>query len=317
MPFLWSLNSQGNEMFDFEKYLKDNHLHYAKPGDRHYRQGWINIPCPMCKRPNGNHLGYSIKQGYFFCWSCGRHKITNIIAVISRCSPSESLRVLYEYQGMGPSRSQSQALKKRSVACRLPENTRPIEKNDKAYNYITKTRNLPKSDIDLWDIRKTGPVGKYKYRLVMPFYHNGGIVTYQTRDYTDKQSIPYLSCPKEQAVLDVKETLYGYDLAQDYDTLIIVEGVFDAINIGPGAVATCGTSWKDEQFILMKEWNKHCIFFDPNERGALKEAKRLKASLELFSDHVDIIKPEGIDCDPGALPKEYVKELRKMIRKEW
>lgn len=301
-------------IFNFAKYVKKNRIDTAGAGGRHFRKGWINIPCPICRRGGGNHLGYNLKSGYFFCWSCGSQSITNVIRALEHCSYSQAKNIIAEFQ-TDNTQTKHKIKKKenRSEVCCLPPGTEAIKKKDKAYNYITKVRNLSENVISEWNLLKTPPIGKYKSRIVFPFYYRDQLVTFQTRDYTNKQGLRYLSCPKQEAVMDVKETLFGYDTAKQYNSVIVVEGVFDAVNIGHGAVATCGTSWTDEQVCLLAEWDEIIILFDPNEKGAMGQAKNLKSALDCFDKKTSILVPEGIDCDPAELPKEYINELRRLL----
>lgn len=299
-------------MFNFNAYAHKKHIETAMPGDRHYRHGWINLSCPFCQQPDGNHLGYNIANGYFYCWSCGKHSIKQVIAKLENCSTFTATQIIKEHdtgERIVPKRNKQ---KERAEICKPPDGLMDIRKNDKTYKYLAGRRYDPDLLITQWKLKKVAPHANFKWknRIFIPFEMNNSLITYQCRDFTNKKSPSYMTCPKNEAVMDVKETLYGYDQAKQYDGVIVVEGVFDMWRVGAGAVAVCGTSWTTEQMLLLTEWDRRFILFDPNERGADEQADKLCFSLSGFGGETIKINANHLDGDPGDMTDEQVSELR-------
>ena len=84
--------------------------------------------------------------------------------------------------------------------------------------------------------------------------------------------------------MDKRELLWNYDNARKSDTVVVTEGVFDAIRVGKCGVATFGKSVSDVQVGLLQQYWKHVILLlDPD---AAREAKRTSA---MFGPTVDVV----------------------------
>ena len=127
------------------------------------------------------------------------------------------------------------------------------------------------------------PESIYRFRLFIPVYFNGQLVTFTTRSYNDKVTPKYLHCPKRTSSLFAKETLYNLDNAKD-GTAIVVEGPIDAWRIGDGAVATFGVIYTQKQIKLLRERFKRVfIMYDADaqeQADATARAVREKADAE-------------------------------------
>lgn len=301
-------------MFDFQKFC-DNHLIETAPeNDRHARNGWINVQCPFCKHPSHYHLGYNTSFGYFRCWRCGKHRISDTVKKLLRCSAAQAKHEVTQYQNDNVTTTARRRTEERSDKCELPCGTIHIEhsKLDKAFVYLTKDRGFNPGIIEQYNLQRTHSVGPCKSRIIVPYYMNDRLVTWQARDFTDKQEPPYLACPKKDAVFDVKETLYAIDKAREFDTVIVVEGIMDAMNMGPGAIATSGTSWTMEQVLLLAEWQRRVILFDADDPESLKHAESLQITVDGIAGESDILLMDNFDGDPGDLDLDTVNEIRDM-----
>jgi len=297
-------------MFHFEKFSRDVGLPTAPIEDKHAREGWINVPCPFCTGNPGYHLGWNQGFGYFRCWRCGKHDVVTAISKLCGVSTSKARQYVAQYQTKEGRKFRTlQKQKNRAEVCQLPEACGKIE--GKALKYLL-GRGFDEYDIELWGLKQTHPATPFRHRIFIPYHFDGQLVTWQCRDYSGKTNLKYLACEKEKAVLDVKETLYGIDQARNYDNVIVLEGVTDVWNVGPGSVATSGTSWVMEQALLLLDWKKQFIFFDPNEEEAAKNAERLSITLNGLGGDSEVIQLDGFDGDPGDLPQSLVAELREL-----
>ena len=121
----------------------------------------------------------------------------------------------------------------------------------------------------------------------------------------------YRNCPNEKAVIPIKSCLYNLDNITS-PNIIVVEGIMDSWRIGDGSIATFGTSFTQEQLILIvrKEPKKIFIIFDP-EPKALASAKEMAMVLATVCKGVEIITLPEID--PGEMDSEQVNAVRRLL----
>lgn len=151
-----------------------------------------------------------------------------------------------------------------------------------------------------WGVLGTGPAGPYKLRLIIPVRFDGRVVSWDSRDITDRAPARYMACPGDQETVPRKHLLYGEDLAVG-KTVIIVEGPLDAWAVGPGAVATFGTGFTSHQVKRLKRWKRRFILYDNDEAGR-EGAERLAAACASLPGDTYILgipDPWKDPCDMG------------------
>ena len=156
-----------------------------------------------------------------------------------------------------------------------------------------------------YQLKCFGPVGDYKLRLYIPVFLHGRIVTYTTRDVTNRARIPYIHCPEENSAVPIKHTLYNIDSVQD--TAIVCEGVTDVWRIGLGAVATFGVNLTVQQIKKLSKIKRIFILFD---NDAKKQAEKLALTLCAFTETEILDLPSG---DPADMPQGDIDMLRKQV----
>jgi len=313
---------------NFLRLAQDHNLDIANPGDRGYRQGWVNVPCPFCTGNPGYHLGYCADSrsqftGRFVCWRCGGKGELRAIESLLKISRREAINLLQAYGGSTyrpntPKTPVSSPVGKRNI--KLPPNTRPLASVAGAVKYCRK-RGFDIEELEtVWQVQATGPgsiirVGDkpidYSYRLIIPIYRDGVLVSYQGRDWTGRAGDKkYLACPKELESLHHKDTLYGIDLCKDTVTGVLVEGVTDAWAVGPGAVACFGVKYREPQVrILAKRFREVTVLFDPDPAGKLQALKIINKLKERGVTVHRVRLPKG--KDPADMNRE---ELRRLLR---
>lgn len=99
--------------------------------------------------------------------------------------------------------------------------------------------------------------------------------------------------------MDKREILWNYDNARRSDTVVVTEGVFDAIRVGKCGVATFGKAVSDTQVGLLQQYWRHVILLlDPD---ASRESQKVRA---MFGPTVDVVTVtlSGYK-DAGATPR--------------
>lgn len=200
--------------------------------------------------------------------------------------------------------------------CVLPPNRQDLSLCKGAQHYLSLRRFKWQELAKTWLIQATGPGsvisidGKplnYSYRLIIPIYYEGKLVTYQARDWTGKRSPKYLAAHPSKESKPIKSTLYGLDQA-DGEEAVLVEGVTDVWRIGAGAVACFGVKYRPEQVReLMKRYKRVIVVADPEPRANL-QMRRICKDLEEHRVEVRQVRlPKG--KDPADMTKEEIRRL--------
>lgn len=308
------------------KLFRDFHIPMASPGQRHYRQGWVNTPCPFCTGHPGNHLGYCIDSkseffGRFVCHRCGGK---NTFRTISKLLGIEEEARVWSIIGQYGGATKRTILSTRMVLrpprnVDLPPRTTRLMEVPGAIRYLKGRKFDPEEIEQVWKVMATGPGavvkskdGKqldFSYRLIIPVYHQDKLVTYQGRDWTGKSSRKYLACLPELESRSIKSLLYGMDLVSTNET-VLMEGVTDVWRYGAGAVACFGVKYHQNQVReLLKRFDRIVMAFDPE---AVAKIQTWKLMRELKENGVDVIRmklPKG--RDPGDMTREELFKLLK------
>src|SRR5581483_4434906 len=76
----------------------------------------------------------------------------------------------------------------------------------------------------LWGLAGIGVAGRLSWRLFIPIYYRGEMVSWTTRSLRDT-GLRYIRARPEEEKYRAHTLLYGHDLVRD--TIIVVEGPFD------------------------------------------------------------------------------------------
>ena len=254
--------SKKYKTLNLRKLLDDRGVEYTEGNN-----GWLNMPCIICYKGDGvNGLGWS--GTVFSCFRCGRLPRWETLAGLLGVDVQNARRIASGYEGDGdmPSRSSNapQGRLRRSTKLKMPYGLGPLQSRHR--EYLQQRGFDPSKLAKEWDLRATGPLGKYSHRIVIPIHYDGDVVCWQARDITGKAKAKYLTCPDEDAIYTVKETLYGLDYCVG-DTVVITEGPTKVWRLGPGAVATFGTAVTVHQLLLLKRFKRRIVLFDDDDAG--------------------------------------------------
>jgi len=158
----------------------------------------------------------------------------------------------------------------------------------------------------LWGVQGIGLASELSWRLWIPIYHQGEVVSWTTRAIGNTDA-RYITASPEQESKSIKSVLYGGDMVR-YAS-IICEGPIDAWAIGPGAVAVCGLSYTKAQLLETSKFPVRVICFD-SESIAQKRANRLAKQLQVFPGETHVVVLESGD-DPAEADRSEILELRE------
>lgn len=297
--------------FDVIRFVRDHNVQAAGYDDRHYREGWVNIPCPFCVGNPGNHLGFPVGGGKgWHCHRCGGHGVAKVIAAILKITDKEARRLAKAY-GARPQAKGEREDHNRPATVKLPTGCEgPLPDT---HRYYLKKRGFDPDLLEpLWDLKGTGFLGPYKFRIVAPIFLDGRLVSYQGRDITDRAPLKYKACQADLEVIPHAEMLYGIDKAQGHSA-VVVEGITDTWRLGPGAVATFGIEWDEKQALMLRKFSRVFVMYDFGEEQAQEQARKLAATLSGLGTTVEMLMVPGHKGDPAELSEKKAKRLMEEI----
>jgi hypothetical protein len=320
--------------FNLEQYLLEKDLSYQiHDSDTHCE---ISINCPECHKrgePSPDRkkkLWINPEKGTFYCYRCSfSGGLVHLVKSISQCNFTQSIKLLrgrsinplehFELNLFDPDlkiKMHDEELELKEIE--LPYGYQPI---DGPVPYLEE-RGIPwkyamKND---WGISTAGYT---KNRIIVPSFMEGKLVFWQARSTWEVSG-------DEKKVLNpsgvsARSVLYNFDIAKEYETIIIVEGFADAVKVGPNAVATNGKNLHPQQLLWLEKTNAKeiilCWDYDAWTDGKVMKGKNKPSSIEkasslLKSANFEKIKavklPEG--RDPGSFKYRSLK-LQDLISK--
>jgi hypothetical protein len=303
-------------------FYQDHNIEVAPEGHKHHRDGWFNINCPFCTgEHDGFHLGFNTEGNYFFCWRCGPHSIPETLVKLLKVSFDQAKSISRDYQLHRSRRvnktETNKVVKISKHPFKLPNGI--VDLTTAHRRYLERRNFDPDQLAHEWGIKGTTPLSVldgifYKYRIFTPIHWNGEMVSFQCRDYTNKQSKKYMACPQEREIVHHKHLLYGNQEAWG-DVGICVEGTFDVWRLGDQSFSTLGIGYTTEQVRLIASLFKEVvIIFDP-EKQAREQAEKLQQELQFRG--VKAHNYTELDSDPADLTPDDAKHLLKEFNKKY
>lgn len=294
---------------NIKQYLEDKGIEYKTAGHKNVTRGWINIQCPFSHcGDKTNHMGINLASGGWNCWICNssHHDIAFLIKELEKCTLPKAISIVKKYDDgtvykEEKIRTSSEVWIPTGIVNHWP---------DEHLEYLH-DRKFSESIIELYRLKPIGKNGHYNHRILVPFFINNKIVSWQAADVIRLESgrIPYLDCPPEKSIIPVHHCLYNYDSLTD-DKAIIVEGVTDVWRLGKSSIATCTKNFTREQILLLKKKNIKSVFVI-YDSDATESAKNLSIILSGVFNHSEYI--QLTKGDPADLSYKQVNELKHSI----
>jgi hypothetical protein len=291
--------------------------HYNVPYDVNDK-GWLELNCPYgCRsvKDSSKKLGAFTPNGIYTCWKCGSNKTLDVIHAITGCGKDKARAIFAEFSGSSSVPVVGRGLEKKHRTDVIKIDLPGSDCTSRHRKYIRSRGFIPSEIIRRYHLRGTGPHEWPKNRIIIPVIQNGKPVSWQARDITGKSDIRYLTLKNDESVIPCKDTLYGIDDV-DGGRIAVVEGPIDVWRMGPGFVATYGTSLTQRQIHELSRFREILFLFDPEEQAherSLHSAKELAA----IGRYVEVIQL-GTETDPGDMSEsEAVKIRREIFSRTW
>lgn len=295
-------------MTTFVDLLQEHRVHFKTEG-RGTRPGWIQFQCPHCgggSDPTKLYCGYNIGGNYVSCWQCGYHKSIETLSLLTKLSVSALLKEFKPPSRSLRQRSDERGAKQRHLELPTGIVYSPVPAPHR--RFIATRQLLAKQVSQLWQLGYISLSRRLPWRVFIPVHYHGQIVSWTTRTIGNKEP-RYISAKPSQELMPLKSLLFGEDYCHD-DTVLVTEGPFDAMRIGPGAVALFGLAYTLQQMGRIAKYRKRIIVFD-NEPVAQAKAAVLCAELQKMGGKTINIQ---IDAkDPGSASDKEIKRLRKEL----
>jgi len=291
-------------MWNATEFLEDYNIPYSRKS-KHTRQGWVGIQCPMCN-DHSDHGGFNLRSGYYYCWRCGWHKIEDVISRLIKVSGNEAFSIYRRYEGH--SKIVGHLNRERA------EKVVPIGDSLSSIHrkYLERRGFNPDYISEKYKVRGTLETGNsWKFRVIIPFFYEKEIVTYQGRSVVEGKEPRYLNLENEKSIIPAKEILYNLDNATG-NKVILVEGIFDCWRMGDGAVASMGVEMTDKQLEHLLKFKKVFILFD-NEPQAQKNASQVGTMVSSMNIDVELLFLNHRK-DPSELTDEEADEIKKELK---
>lgn len=291
----------------FEEILIEHGVERAPEGHTHSRQNWLQIDCPFCSKGAQHYrMGYNLSTGHVHCWLCGYHNLTETLAELIGVNYHQAKILLKDI------RVDYVAPIRHAGTLTLPKGIKPLSECPQHKRYLIERGYDWRKLVRLWQLQGVGLSPRLSWRVFIPIHLNGAVVSWTTRTIsTDKSVLRYISASLEEESVSHKTLLYGEDYARH--AIVICEGPADVWAIGPGAVAICGTGFKQAQILRMSKYPVRAVCLD-SEIEAQRRAKKLVDALRDFPGETFNVELQT-GKDAGCATKKELRQLRRAVLK--
>lgn len=278
--------------------LEELGIDYATVGQSpHVTANYVGCDCGSCSPGSRKYkLGISLMTGYTSCWTCGPRRLPEVLVELSGASYAKVMALLGDLDGVSREKVVRGCLK-------IPRWVGPLM--DRHKNYIV-DRGIDLEQAErLWGLKGIGMEGRLKWRIWIPISENGVVRSWTTRTIGTKEP-RYVAAGADEESVSAKDLLLGEEMVRG--ACIVVEGGFDAMRVGPGAVATCGLSYTKAQVMRIARVPVRAIVFDHSPE-AQRRADELCSRLEALPGKTYRVDIDA--ADPGSASDREIEHLRR------
>jgi hypothetical protein len=235
------------------------------------------------------------------CWSCGRQSAGEMLGLLIGKPVKVAWAMLLK--GRQPAGGFTKKVRGR---LKMPTGCGPLLA---AHQQYLKKRGFNPTELEeVWGLMATGADSNRPWSLVFPLKEDFETVSFFTRKLHDRGT-RYLSAKPEDEAVSAKELLFGEDFA--VNAVCVCEGAFDAIRIGPGAVATMGIAVSSSQVRRLTRYHRVVVCFD-SDPDAQRRAEILCGRVATFG--VEVVNVCVSTKDAAVASEEEIEEIRGLLK---
>jgi len=344
------IKAQGQEWgqdvanINWKRVLDQKHIEYIESGSG-VAKGNIVVACPFCGSDAWHYMGINLTNGFWGCWRNAKHRgksPVRLLVALLKVSYGEALSIagLDEsfidpdgYEAIKNNLFKGQETKEAVVDECLPlvmpaefqEITHDRVRHSRFLQYLEK-RGFPKSHIaELCRVFKLRAAvsGKFKDRIIMPYYMDGELVTWTGRAIAETH-LRYMDLSIEDSVIPAKHTLYNYNATRrNSKILLVAEGPFDAVtcdfysrDYGVRCVGLSTNSMTEDQTYMLEEvagnFEQVLLVMDNASSLGVVDSFRIKEKLATIKNIGYTGLPRGYK-DFGEMPENAIVKFCKEI----
>ena len=280
--------------FSLEHYLIDKGIAFQIHDSETHAE--IAMNCPECHNrgePSPDRkkkLWINPEKSTFYCYRCSfSGGILHLIQSVSQCTFTQAIKLVrgksinplehFELHLLDPDlkiKMHDEEVELKEIE--LPYGYQPIDGPD---DYLEE-RGIPWQYAMKNDWGRSS-VGYTKDRIIVPSFMEGKLVFWQARATWEVTK-------DEKKVLNpsgvsARSVLYNYDIAKNYEVIVLCEGFIDALKVGPNAMATNGKNLHPAQLLWLEKTKAKevilCWDLDAWTDGkTLKDGTRKPSSIE-------------------------------------
>ena len=277
---------------------------------------WANVDCPYCDEEKGHYnLGLNCGGNYYHCWkSVHSYPIKKVLSDVLSVPMSSIPEILNKYEGG------TKIVERRMSKAKYLE--LPTDTFSKAERKYLKSRDFdPKYLYKKYNIVGGGIDGPWKFRIIIPVYYQGKLMSWTGRSILSKKKLKELGIPRyknlsiEKSVKNIKELFFNIDNCKS-DTVVLTEGAFDVLRFDGNAICSMGTELTEGQInLLSNRFRKIFILFD-NEPEAQEKARKFGLQLSAIGIEVEIVNAyeDFGKNDMGECSKKEIETIKKELQ---
>lgn len=273
------------KIIDFDQLAEDHGL------DARWNGNWLQFNCPFCD-DDGFHAAWHSGTGVMSCFRCGKLSVTKTCSSLFGLTAKELDRV-HVKTTVEPGEEVVEWNKK-ITEVELPLNTYPVSEWRMASNYI-KNRGLSPFNNSIYC---TTHLSNYPFRIIIPIYYEGKLISWQGRTYMDQEP-KYLNLSDHKQRFPMKQTFYNWTLLEE--EVVLCEGIFDVWSgklLYPELhfIASFGKQLTERQLSMLSSRKKVWLALD-KEAGTRKEVRKIRKQLTTMGVEVENLDFEGNDLN--------------------
>lgn len=305
-------------MIDIVSYFDNLGIDY-KSGGKNVSANDVNICCPFCGEDRF-HLAIHRENGKMNCWVCDldgfkyRPNFVNLVMELENCDFITAKSIIKDYTIDSEDDDVVEHVTPSFLS--LPQEMQSFhdticnEHWSVAYGYL-ESRGFDMTHVDKYKLGFCSH-GEYAYRIIVPIYFEGKLVSFVGRDYTSMLGLRYMNCRSKDVLMKNSDVLYGYDnyisyrMSVDTNHLYLLEGCTDVWSLGDVSVGLLTNKIHSNQVSLLIRLGLKSltIAMDP---GSYSRGINIAEKLCPFIRKIKVLKL--IDGDPAEIGLSGVQSI--------